>query len=176
MPYIVLAGQLSFQKTKADDTRVPDGPEEIVRKGGQVPDYAPAFLVGALASAGLVVWAEDQRPDLVPFEELPAQVRTPDQPPVLPSDPNGTPPLLSDILTPDEQRPAEVEGGDVAPVVEPEPAVAPLPALPKAADSKDVWEQYATHPRIGMTLGEAEAKNKTDLMAEVKRRYEAANQ
>jgi hypothetical protein len=172
MAFIVLAAKLAFQKTKANDPKMPDGPEEIVSQGGKVPDYVPTYITSALASAGNVVWADDQieLPEILP---VPPQVRTPDQPAVLPSDPNGTPMTVGD-LTPD--TPADEVVVDVPPVVEPEPAVAPLPDLPKTADSKDAWEQYATHPRIGMTLGEAEAMNKTDLMAEVKKRHAAVQQ
>lgn len=172
MPFIVLAPALAFQKTKPNSPTEPVGPEEVIQRGGTVPDYVPTYVTSALASAGSVVFA-DARPDLVPATEVPVQVRTPDQPPVLPSDPNGVPVLPSDLVT-ETPRETSTEAGnsEETPTVTSPPAE--LAAPPKSSDSKDVWEQYATHPRIGMTLEEAEAKNKTDLMAEVKRRYDAA--
>lgn len=175
MPYIVLANRLAFQPVMPNDPRIPDGPEEVVEKGGVVPDYVTTFLISSLASSGLVVWADDTRPDLHPVDEVPAQVRTPDQPPVLPSDPQGTPPLLSDLVAADDSA-ADPVVVDVPPANEPDPAPAPLAPLPKANESKDTWERYAAdNPQIGMTLEQAEAMNKTDLMAEVKRRHEAAS-
>lgn len=175
MPYIVLANRLSFQKTKADNPTIPDGPEALVSRGQQVPDYAPAFLIGALSSSGLIVWAEDRRPDLVPAEDLPPQVRTADMPPVLPSDPNGVPPTLADMLGGNAPEPDPVVI-DVDPAKEPDPAPAPLAPMPKSTDSKETWEQYAaSDPRLGTTLAEAESMNKTDLMARVKANHQAAS-
>lgn len=174
MPYIVLANKLSFQKTKDDDPRVPEGEALLVNKGERVPEWSPTFLISALESAGLVVFAQESVP---PFEvgPVPAQPRTPDQPIVLPSDPNGAAPTLGDLLAPVDETPVGTgEAGSGSSTDAADPAV-PLGPLPKTADSKDVWEQYAAHPSIGMTLGEAEAMNKTDLMAEVKRRHALAS-
>lgn len=173
MPYIVLAPKLAFQKVKANSPTEPDGPEEVVNKGGFVPDYTTEFLINTLSASGLIAYAEAQRPDLRPADELPPQVRTPDQPLVLPSDPNGVPSVLGD--RPEDTQPADDADDEVVPA-DPEPTgpVAPLPSLPKSTDNKEAWESYATLPQIGLTLAEAESKNKTDLMAEVKRRYEAA--
>lgn len=169
MPFIVLAPRLAFQKTEPENPTVPVGDEEIVQRGGSVPDYVPTYITSALASAGSVVFA-DERPDLRPVDDVPPQVRTPDMPGVLPSDPHGVPLLPGDLVTTEPPREVEV---DVPPVDETGgPA---LGAPPKASDSKDTWETYATHPKIGMTLAEAEAMNKTDLMAQVKQRYEAAS-
>jgi hypothetical protein len=167
MSYVVLARQLAFQKTKLGDPHVPDGPEEIVQRGGFVPEYATTNLVNTLGASGLIVWTDLQDPGVQPPDSEPPAARTPDQPPVLPSDPNGQPTLLGDLATPD---PVVV---DVEPPPGPEPGQE-VPALPKSSDSKDVWENYAQLPAIGMTQGEAEAMNKTDLMAEVKDRYARA--
>jgi hypothetical protein len=174
MAYQVLFNKLAFQKTKEGQPTVPDGPEVIRTRGEMVPEWVPTFQVSALASAGMVVFAADPDPLLRPVEEVPVQVRTPDQPVVLPSDPQGTPPTLADLLVEDNE-PAPVTDPDVpvTPTGE-NPAAEPLPPLPKQSDSKDVWEAYATRPQIGMPLGEAEAMNKTDLVAEVKRRHAAA--
>jgi hypothetical protein len=171
MPYIVLANKLAFQKTKPDNPTVPDGPEELVSRGSNVPDYVLTFQVAALAAAGQIVWANRPDPVLVPVDSQPPTGRTPDQPAVLPSDPNGTPVVLEDVLS-DPATTPEAPGPAVN-----DPATGPatpLPELPKAADNKDTWEQYSTLPQIGMTLGEAEAMNKTDLMAEVKTRHARA--
>jgi len=172
MPYIVLASKLAFQKTRADDPKVPDGPEVIVVKGGLVPDWVSTFQVSALTSAGLLAWANEPEAVVVP-EGVP-QVRLPEQPVILPSDPAGVPPVVGDLIVdvPDDRRDETMV--DVPSVTEPTPAVAPLPELPKASDSKDVWEQFATHPRIGLSLAEAEAMTKQNLMAEVKSRHAAA--
>ncbi len=173
MPYIVLAKQLAFQKTKTDSPTTPDGPEEIVKQGDQVPDYVPTFVTSALVSAGTVVYVDDKAE--LPQPALAAlPVRTPDQPVVLPSDPDGVAPTVGDLTPVSEPTGSPDATPDVPPAGVPAPPVAPLPALPKAADSKEAWEQYATHPRIGMTLGEAEAMNKTDLMTEVKARHAKA--
>jgi hypothetical protein len=169
MPYIVLSQELAFQKTDPDRPTIPVGPEEIVERGGSVPDYVPAYIISALSNAGVIVWAEDRNPLIVPASQAPAQVRTPDHPAVLPSDPNGTPLLLGDLTgTSVEEAPAEEpveEEGDGEPV-----------ALPATSDKKEVWEAYAQRPEIGLTAGEAESMNKTDLMAEVRARFDQAHQ
>lgn len=157
MPYVVLSGRLAFQKVDPDNPRVPVGPEEVVEKGGYVPDYATTTLVNALSAAGNIVWTEVERPDLLPLGSEAPQVRTPDQPVVLPSDPNGQPPFV----------------GDVMPVAEPEPT-RQVPDLPSGSDNKETWENYAQLPHIGMAQAEAESMNKTALMAEVKDRYARA--
>lgn len=149
MPFIVLAQKLAFQKTDPANPTMPIGPEDIVERGGRVPAYATAFTLSALANSGMVVWADIPSPDVLPDSATPAQVRTPDQPPVLPSDPNGVP-LPSGIV--------------------------PEGPPPATADKKEVWEAYAQRPEIGMTQGEAEAMNKQDLMAEVRARYDATHQ
>jgi len=174
MAYQVLFNKLSFQKTKEGQPTVPDGPEVIRVRGELVPDWVPTFQVSALASAGMVVFAADPDPVLRPIEEVPEQVRTPDQPVVLPSDPNGTAPTLADLVVVEDETPPVTDPDVPVTPTGDNPPAEPLPALPKQSDSKDVWEAYATRPQIGMALGEAEAMNKTDLVAEVKRRYAAA--
>jgi hypothetical protein len=169
MGYLVLASQLAFQKTDPSSPTVPVGPEELVTRGQFVPDYVPTATVNALTAAGLLAWAERPDPLVVPFDSQVAQVRTPDQPTVLPSDPNGTPVSLADTFPGLDDQVAV----DADPVVDPEPS-RQLPELPKASDSKETWETYAQLPAIGMTQGDAEAMNKTSLMAEVKERYARA--
>ena len=169
MGYLVLARQLAFQKTDPSSPTVPVGPEELVTRGQFVPDYVPAATVNALTAAGLLAWAEQPDPLVVPFDSQAAQVRTPDQPAVLPSDPNGEPLLMADVFPgPDEQVTVDVD-----PALDPEPN-RQLPELPKTSDSKETWETYAQLPEIGMSQGDAEAMNKTSLMAEVKERYARA--
>jgi hypothetical protein len=170
MPYLVLARELAFQKTDPADPTVPVGPEELVTRGQFVPDYVPAATVNALSAAGLLAWAEAPDPAVIPFDSQPAQVRTPDQPVVLPSDPNGEAPLLADVLG--DTGTSDV-AFDVTPVTEEQPGQQ-VPDLPKNSDSKETWENFAQLPIIGMSQGEAEAMNKTDLQAEVKKRYAAA--
>lgn len=154
--YIVKFRALDFQRTKADDPTVPVGDPVTVLKGERVPDWVQEFTISALTNAGMIVFAADTEPAV--FVPEPPRVRLPEQPPVLPSDPNGVPPLLGD-------RPGETA---------PEEAGDELPPLPRDADTKDTWERYATHPLIGMDLAEAEAMNKKDLLTEVKRRHAIA--
>lgn len=168
MPYLVLARALAFQPTKPGDPTVPSGPEELVERGQFVPDYVPAATVNALTAAGLLAWAERPDPQIVPFDSQAPQVRTPDQPVVLPSDPNGTPPLLGDLTGAGDEVVVDVE-----PATEPDPE-RQVPELPRASDSKEVWENYAQLPHIGMTQGEAEGMSKTALVSEVKDRYARA--
>jgi hypothetical protein len=167
MAFVVLAQALSFQKTDPEHPTIPVAPEEIVERGGEVPAYVTTFTVSALANSGLVAYVDRPDPLIFPAHQVPAQVRTPDQPPVLPSDPNGVPLIQADLT------PGPVADDEAAP--DEQPADPPLPDLPKTADSKETWENYAQLPQIGMTQGAAEAMNKTDLMAEVKQRYAAAS-
>lgn len=171
MPYVVLAARLAFQPVDPADPKMPTGAEELVDRGGFVPDYAPTGLINALDAAGLIVWTEQERPDLRPVGTEPEAPRTPDQPVVLPTNPNSPLMPIGDVVVTD--TPADPVVVDVPPADEQQPD-RQVPALPKASDSKETWENYAQLPVIGMSQGEAEAMNKTDLMAEVKARYAAA--
>lgn len=155
MPYIVLAQKLAFQPVDPDEPRIPIAPEEIVERGNPVPGYVSTFIVSALANAGQLAWVEDLDPRIVPANQAPAQVRTPDMPPVLPSDPNGRAETIGDPAPPDD------EGDD-----EPEP-------LPSAGDKKEVWEAYAQRPEIGIAQADAESMTKATLMAAVTEKYNA---
>lgn len=168
MPFVVLAQALAFQETDPANPTIPIADEEIVERGGAVPDYVSTFTVSALANSGLVAYVNAPDPAIFPANQLPAQVRTADQPPVLPSDPNGVPFRIGDLAAPAP----EPVGGDVAPAPEPVTDDAPFPL---ASDKKEVWESYAQRPEIGMTQAEAETMTKAALMAEVNGRYDAAN-
>lgn len=157
MPFVVLAQALAFQETDPANPTIPVADEEIVERGGKVPDYVSTFTVSALANSGLVAYVNAPDPAIFPANQLPAQVRTADQPPVLPSDPNGVPTTIGDMAAP-----------------APEPVADDTP-FPLASDKKEVWESYAQRPEIGMTQAEAETMNKNALMAEVNARYDAAN-
>lgn len=170
MAYVVLARQLAFQPVDPANPKVPTGPEEIIQRGSFVPDYAATGLINALDAAGLIVWADVERPDLVPVGSEPVQARTLDQPAVLPSDPNGVPMFVGDITPAADPEPAP---GDVPPPSEPDPAQQ-VPDLPRPSDNKETWENYAQLPHIGLSQAEAESMNKTDLMAQVRDRYAAA--
>jgi len=163
--YLAVFNKLDFQRVDPQNPRVPIGDPVTIMRGEKVPEWATEFEVSALVNAGMITYAADTRPDLVPIDAIPAQTRTPDQPPLLPSDPNGVPPLLGDRGSVAAETPVDETGP--APVDE----TAPLPALPKSNESKEVWETYAQHPLIGMTEAEAEGMNKTDLVTEVKRRH-----
>src|SRR3982750_4877039 len=58
MAYIVFHNQLSFQPVRPQG--VPTGPEEIVMKGGEVPEYVPPYIINALSNAGMIVDAGDR--------------------------------------------------------------------------------------------------------------------
>lgn len=145
MTYRAVFSALSFQKTKTDDPSVPVGDPVLVARGEALPEWVTPFQVNALVNAGMIVNTGDERPAyLAPEAELPAQPRTPDQPDVLPSDPNGSP-LVLDAVTP---------GGTVA--------------RPGDRDGKAKWEAYAV--QVGVPQAEAESLSKAELMAEVDRR------
>lgn len=172
MAYQVLFQKLAFQRTKDGEPTIPVGRETIVERGGLVPEWVPTYHVSALFNAGMIVEVADEpRSDLVPATTVPEQPRTPDQPAVLPSNPNSVPMVPgAGAVDGTDDEPAD-------PLTPPPPdsaGVEPLPALPRPADNKETWENYAQRPQIGMSEGEAEAMNKTDLMAEVKKRYDAA--
>jgi hypothetical protein len=71
MKHVVLFDRLAFQKHKLnpDGTQSiePDGPEEIVRRGYDVPDYVQDWERSALANAGMIVPVADvPQPAAVP--------------------------------------------------------------------------------------------------------------
>lgn len=144
MAYQVRTQKMAFQPVDADDPTVPTGPEEVVERGGLVPEYVAPYIISALLNSGVIVAVAD-RPDptLIPVSQEPAApAQNPEQPP-----PPGTFPL-----TPvDDESPAE-----------------PVTERPTARDSKATWESYAEH--IGVDKGEAESMTKAELIAEVERR------
>jgi hypothetical protein len=71
MKHVVLFDRLAFQKHKLnpDGTQSiePDGPEEIVHRGYDVPDYVQDWERSALANAGMIVPVADvPQPAAVP--------------------------------------------------------------------------------------------------------------
>src|SRR5689334_4917319 len=98
MAYQVLFQRLAFQKTKDGDPTVPDGPEVVLNRGELVPDWVPTYHLSALFNAGMIVEVADEpRVDLVPVAAVPEQPRTPDQPAVLPSNPNSAPMVPGEV-------------------------------------------------------------------------------
>jgi hypothetical protein len=63
MKHVVLFDRLSFQKHKLNpdgtESIEPDGPEETVYRGHDVPDYVPDWTRAALANAGMIVSVAD---------------------------------------------------------------------------------------------------------------------
>lgn len=59
MRHVVLFDRLAFQRHKLDEAGNPtieaDGPEDIVRKGYDVPDYVPGWQREALTNSGMIV-------------------------------------------------------------------------------------------------------------------------
>lgn len=164
MPYLVLFNRLSFQRVDPFDPRVPVGDPVTVQRGDFVPEWVTPFEVNSLMNAGMIssVESKEQAPEIFPIETIPANPRTPDQPNVLPSDPNGFPPVVAGQGVEPERG---GEGGDpatpVSPIQPPKPAV---------TDNKKAWEDYAASPAIGMDRAEAESATKVKLIEEVNRR------
>lgn len=147
MGYVVYMNQLAFQPV--DDQGVPQGEEEIVRRGGDVPDYVRPFLINALANAGMIVDAGDRNVDIRPRDEEPTVVPNPDTPP----GPSG--PALTDLGT---------GAGETT-----ERAA----TRPTERDGKAKWEAYAVSR--GIDQAEAESMTKQELMTEVGRRESATS-
>lgn len=147
MAYQVRTERMAFQPVDPDDPTVPTGPEEIVERGGIVPDYVAPYIVSALLNSGVIVAVAD-RPDptLVPVKDEPASpALNPEQPP-----PPGTFPLTPSGSDDDAE------------------ADAPVTEKPSARDSKAAWESYAVG--VGVPQAEAESMTKVELIAEVERR------
>jgi|1185.fasta_scaffold827590_1 hypothetical protein len=89
MKHVVLFDRLSFQKHKKDKagnlTIEPEGPEEIVYRGHEVPDYVPDWQRAALANSGMIVAVAD----------TPAPAPVPDLGPVPPAEP-----VADDVVAP----------------------------------------------------------------------------
>jgi len=123
MTHIVNSRELAFQRTKPGEPNIPDGPEEIVPKGGRVPDYVSLLQIAALESAGMIFpVADDAKPvvdQVGPVAPTPvAPVVPPDAPlPFFPPQDDG-------------------DGGDGA-------GLGPAAPLPKASDKREIWEDYA---------------------------------
>jgi hypothetical protein len=158
MAYQVYFNKLSFQRTDPANPTVPVGEPVTLVRGERVPAWVTPFQINALMNAGMVVEVgDDLRTDLVPVEAVPPMPRTPDQPDMLPTDPNGLPPTVNG------------QGPDAAddPDGSTDEATGQV-ARPADRDSKDKWEAYA--PQVGIPLADAEAMTKAELVAEVKRR------
>lgn len=159
MPHLAKM-KLSLQKTKDDDPKVPVGDETIVEPGQELPDWTPTFMVNALSNAGMIVYAADRSAVVPGAEPIPAQPRTPDQPVVLPSDPNGTAPTLATLTDSTASTSSTTDESGSA-------------SKPDGRSSKADWERYAVSglpESQRMDQGEAESMSKSELMAEVKRR------
>lgn len=169
MTHRVFFNRLSFQKTDPNDPTQPVGDPVIVKRGDKVPEWVTPFQVNALVNAGMIVNTGDEEPvyptdALKPFDEIPAQPRTPDQPDVLPSDPQGSPlKLVSDSGASADEDSSASSTAEQASVTK-----------PSVRDSKEAWEAYAvnglTPADRRMSQAEAEAMTKPALMAEVGKR------
>jgi hypothetical protein len=183
MGYVVLGSELSVDLVNAAGAVIQQNVR--VAQGRRLPDNVSPFLINALKGSGLIAFAADSPiPDPIVREvEPPAQVRTPDQPPVLPSDPVGNR-VVSGEVEPDEAQPQTATvfaGGPVGGNMDPKDTIGAaagfatadegeqVPAeKPKASDNKEAWENYAVSQ--GVDRAEAESMTKKDLMAEVERR------
>lgn len=162
MAYQVYFNALGFQRTDPKNPTVPVGEPITLSRGERVPNWVTPFQINALMNAGMIVEVgDDLRTDLVPVEAAPPAPRTPDQPDVLPSDPNGVPPTVGG------QGPEAADDPDGTTDEATGQAVRPADR-----DSKEKWEAYA--PTVGIARADAEAMTKAELVAEVKRREGAA--
>lgn len=59
MAYQVMVAELAFQPIDPDDPTVQTGPEEMVPRFGEVPDYAPPYLISALLQCGAITMVAD---------------------------------------------------------------------------------------------------------------------
>lgn len=151
MRYKVHFPQLAFQKVNPEDPMVPVGDPVIVKKGGDVPEWAAPATVSALINSGMILPIAEQV--FEPVAEIPA-LANPE-----------VPPFMGGAITPDADTPAErvsVETGVGAPPVtrSPEPV-----AKPKDSDAKPLWEAYAES--IGIPRAEAESLTKPKLQDRV---------
>lgn len=163
MTYRVFFTKLNFQRTDPANPSVPIGDPVLVGRGEKVPDWVSPGQVNALLNAGMIVNTGDEGEVpayLRPESEIPPQPRTPDQPDILPSDPNGGLLVLDGTVPPGEGTfPDEPAPATSDPVVVDRPS---------ERDSKDEWEAYAVS--VGVPQSEAEAMTKAKLIDEVKRR------
>lgn len=183
MGYVVLGRAVSVDLVDANGAITQQN--VVIQQGRRLPDNVAPFMVNALKSSGVIAYAADPSTNIgeptVREVEPPAQVRTQDQPPILPSDPVGNR-IISGEESPDEAQPEEaaVETGNLdpadlvgvaslggAPDAGGEPAAEEpadgAPAKPKSGDSKQAWEEYAVSQ--GVDQGEAESLTKRELIA-----------
>lgn len=171
MPYQVLTQSLAFQKVDPDNPMVAVGDEEVVLRGGLVPEYASTFLVNALSNAGVIVPVAEPDPRLFPLAASPVSTRTPDQPvmlqhgPVAPALAVGTDGTFTDgpDLSPTGDGAEPFDSADPFEPDEPFTTDRPGPR-----DNKSAWEAYAE--QVGVDRAQAESMTKADLIAEVERR------
>jgi hypothetical protein len=156
----------------------------IVSQGQRLPNNVSDFTINALKASGVIAFAADGPipAPTVREVEVPMQVRTQDQPPVLPSDPVGNRVIAGEVPI-QEAKPASaaVDLGNLDPAdvvafgagvvagartagadqeeSTPDPAEV---EKPKVADKKEVWEAYAVSQ--GMPQAEAESATKTALV------------
>lgn len=82
MPHQVLIQRLAFQPVDPDNPTVQAGPEQIVERGGLVPEYVSEFIISALSAAGVIVPVSEPDPLIIPRSEEPAlPLPNPEQPP-----------------------------------------------------------------------------------------------
>src|SRR3954462_458473 len=81
MAHQVLALRLAFQPVNPDNPTVQTGPEEIVERGGLVPDYVSSFIISTLSNAGLVTPGADPETEVVIVEPVAPALPNPEQPP-----------------------------------------------------------------------------------------------
>lgn len=185
MAYVVLSKELGVDLVDKDG--VVTKQNVIVGQGQKLPGNVSPFLINALKSGGVIAFVEDGPIAMPVLRDLepPMQVRTPDQPPLLPSDPVGNRVLAGEV-PPGEAKPmaAQVELGNLDPQdtlglvpgavvggTSPQQPAGTVLEKPKAADNKEAWEAYAV--QVGIDEGEAQSMTKTDLRAEVEKREQA---
>lgn len=180
MGYIVLTRELAVDLV--NDQGAVTRQNVIVPQGQRVPNNVAPHLLNALRSAGVLAFVDDGPISTPTIREVepPMQVRTPDLPPELPSDPVGSRVATGEVDAKDA-KPATVqfELGNLDPkdtiglagggtVGGQKSGGEAADDKPKASDNKEAWEAYAV--KLGVPQGEAESMTKPKLQEAVAKR------
>lgn len=163
----VIAEKVSvYEVTGTNEFGQPVATDHIYQRGQVLPDWVDGHQAFVLVNTGLAAEVGDH-PDssLRPLQSPPAPVILPEHNPAsVPGSGVTGPMVVTDRVDETGAKSAAVPEGK---------------ALPSDTDTKFVWENYAVSDLPAgkrMTRPEAESMKKTDLMTEVKNRYNEAMQ
>lgn len=174
----VIAAKVSvYEPTGTNEFGQPTAVDHVYERGQVLPDWVEGHQAFVLVNTGLAAEVGDQPDDRVrPYGVGPAPVILPEHNPMtVPGSGVVGPMVVTDSVDETEtskQFSANATGntGDAG--------NGELPNLPADNDTKFVWENFAVSKLPEgerMTRAEAEAMKKSDLVAEVKARHEAAS-